>query len=70
MQLYSPKKKSEKYGLGQFDKWYIGPPDKFLEEDIEKITLVTDFSKLIYGKIPKEVLRSIDGNKSIKWKLN
>ena len=58
IQIYTNCNKKVKYGMGKFDKWYLGgPPDRFLEEIIEKASFVNDFANLKKGKIPNEILR-------------
>jgi hypothetical protein len=70
IQVYTNCNKKIKYGMGKFAKWFLGgPPDRFLEEIIERTTFVNDFSNLKNGKIPKEILKSIDENETINWKM-
>ena len=55
IQIYTNRNKKIKYGLGKFAKWFLGgPPDRFLEEIIEKSTFVNDFSSLKNGKFQKK----------------
>ena len=70
IQIYTNCNKKVKYGMEKFDKWYLGgPSDRFLEEIIEKASFVNDFANLKKGKISNEILKSIDENETIKWKM-
>ena len=70
IQIYTNCNKKVKYGMGKFNKLYLGgPPDRFLEEIIEKASFVNDFANLKKGKISNEILKSIDENETIKWKI-